>query len=368
MKNIIHSYLDHSSWNLKENSNFQYNYHSLRNYIASDIIKNYWLKNVFSEKECDRHLSGDFHIHDLDNLCPYCIGWNTSTILHNKKKASFKTIENVFDTLFVFLDQMSHEWTGAQSLNGFDVALLPYIKTSDKFKKILFTQVKSFFTRINSATPLGKALFVNLGLKLYDKTLNKKEKNKLSILNHVIFDVLLEGMDGFPYVFPLLNINIDKDFNWNSPIFDKIMKFSLKYGSPYFQNFIGTEFIKKNNVKINNSFYRKPDDILSMCCRLRLDLSLIKERQGIFNNSILTGSLSVVTINLPRIGYVCHNEQSEVKMQKTLSILEKILMDACSVLDKRAKLYNTFLEKNLFPHTKKVLKRKYQTFYLFFTN
>ena len=175
MKNIIHSYLDHSSWNLKENSNFQYNYHSLRNYIASDIIKNYWLKNVFSEKECDRHLSGDFHIHDLDNLCPYCIGWNTSTILHNKKKASFKTIENVFDTLFVFLDQMSHEWTGAQSLNGFDVALLPYIKTSDKFKKILFTQVKSFFTRINSATPLGKALFVNLGLKLYDKTHNKKE-------------------------------------------------------------------------------------------------------------------------------------------------------------------------------------------------
>ena len=73
MKNLIHSYLDHSFWNLKENSNFQYNYHSLRNYIASDIIKTYWLENVFSEKECDRHLSGDFHIHDLDNLCPYCI-------------------------------------------------------------------------------------------------------------------------------------------------------------------------------------------------------------------------------------------------------------------------------------------------------
>ena len=360
MKNLIDTYLNHSSWDLKENSNFQYSYNSLRNYIASNTIKTYWLKKVFSKRECERHISGDFHIHDLDNLCPYCIGWDTFTILQDKDKSSLKTIENVLDTLLVFLKQMSYEWTGAQSLNGFDIALLPYIKTSGKFKEILFNQIKRFFSCINSETPLGKALFVNLGLKLYDKSLSKNEQKKLTILNHTLFDVLLEGNEGFPYVFPLININIDKGFNWNSSVFNKIMKFSLKYGSPYFQNFLGMEFVEKNTVKIKNIFYRDPDDVLSMCCRLRLDLSVIKERQGIFNNSILTGSLSVVTINLPRIGYICHHEKSELRIQKSLSRLKKVLTDACSVLDKRAALYNAFLEKDLFPYTKKILKRKYQ--------
>ena len=94
MKNLIDTYLNHSSWDLKENSNFQYSYNSLRNYIASNTIKTYWLKKVFSKRECERHISGDFHIHDLDNLCPYCIGWDTFTILQDKDKSSLKTIEN----------------------------------------------------------------------------------------------------------------------------------------------------------------------------------------------------------------------------------------------------------------------------------
>jgi ribonucleoside-triphosphate reductase len=319
---VVDGYLSMMDWKVNENSNMSYSLQGLNVYATENIISNYWLNKIYPPEIGEAHSNGDYHIHDLGTLGAYCVGWDLKDILVKGFKGVAGKIESKpakhFGTALMqvvnYLYTLQGEAAGAQALSNFDTLLAPFIRHDN----LSYTQVKQemqkFLYNMNVPTRVGfQSPFTNITLDLTvpqymvdDKviiggeeqdTTYKEYTKEMDMINQAFAEIMIEGdAKGRPFTFPIPTYNITTDFDWENQILDPIWEMTAKYGIPYFSNFINSSM--------------KPDDARSMCCRLRLDNRELRKRGGgLFGANPKTGSIGVVTINLPRIGYLAKDKE-----------------------------------------------------------
>lgn len=360
---MMDDYLKQLDWQVNENSNMSYSIQGLNNYISSNISKNYWLSKIYSKEIQESHLNGDFHIHDLNMLSVYCVGWDLKDLLTQgftgvagKIQCSpAKHFRTALGQVVNFMYTMQGEATGAQAFSNFDTLLAPFIR----YDKLDYPQVKQamqeFIFNLNVPTRTGfQTPFTNITMDLnvpsYYADQNiiiggevQEEKygdfqNEMNMLNKAYFEVMMQGdATGQVFTFPIPTYNITKDFDWDTPELDGLWEMSAKYGIPYFSNFINSDM--------------SPEDARSMCCRLRIDNRELEYRGGgLFGSNPLTGSVGVVTMNLPRMAFLAKNQEDFLKI-----LAEKMNL-AKESLEKKRKVLENFTDKDLYPYTKYYLR------------
>ncbi|MDP2830576.1 MAG: ribonucleoside triphosphate reductase, partial [bacterium] len=328
MKSMINSnelmegYLKKSDWRVKENSNMSYSLQGLNNHIASAISSNYWLNEVYTSNIREAHKNGDLHLHDLQLLAPYCAGWDLRDLLiqgfggvsgkvESKPAKHFRT---ALGQIINFFYTLQGEVAGAEAFANFDTYLAPFVRCDNLNYKEVKQSLQEFLFNINVPTRVGfQTPFTNITMDLKPGEAMgeeyaiiggqvRKEKYKefqpeMDMINLAFAELMMEGdAKGRVFTFPIPTYNITKDFDWDSPVAEKVFEMTAKYGIPYFSNFINSDI--------------KPDDARSMCCRLRLDNRELRKRGGgLFAANPLTGSIGVVTLNLPRIGYLSKTKE-----------------------------------------------------------
>lgn len=360
---MVDEYLQKLDWQVNENSNMTYSIQGLNNYISSNISKSYWLNKLYTSEIRDAHLKGDIHIHDLNMLSVYCVGWDLKDLLMQgftgvAGKVQCKPAKHLRTALgqaVNFLYTMQGEATGAQAFSNFDTLLAPFIR----YDNLDYAQVKQamqeFIFNLNVPTRTGfQTPFTNItmdltvpsyyadqnviiGGELMDETYADFQK-EMDMINKAYFEVMMEGdAAGQVFTFPIPTYNITKDFNWENEELYGLWEMSAKYGIPYFSNFINSDM--------------NPEDARSMCCRLRIDNRELEYRGGgLFGSNPLTGSIGVVTINMPRIGYLANSEEEFFEM-----LSEKMLI-AKNSLESKRKILESFTDKDLYPYTKFYLR------------
>lgn len=360
---IMEDYLRQSDWRVKENSNMSFSLQGLNNHLASVISSNYWLNKVYTANIRDAHHNGDIHIHDLQLLAPYCAGWDLRDLLiqgfrgvsgkvESKPPKHFRT---ALGQIINFFYTLQGEVAGAEAFASFDTYLAPFIR----YDKLTFDEVKQclqeFLFNINVPTRVGfQTPFTNITMDLTPGKItgeenviiggeiqNEKYKDfqeELDMLNLAFAELMMEGdAKGRVFTFPIPTYNITKDFDWDSEVSKRIFEMTAKYGIPYFSNFINSDM--------------NPDDARSMCCRLRLDNRELKKRGGgLFGANPLTGSIGVVTMNLPRIGYLAKTEEG------FLSRLTKLMQTARESLETKREMLENLTESGLYPYARHYLK------------
>jgi len=359
---LIDQYITQNDWQVSENSNMSYSLQGLNNYISSEISKVYWLSKIYPPEIREAHQNGDFHIHDLNSLSVYCVGWDLYDLLlkgfggvsgkvESRPARHFRTalgqVTNFFYTL-------QGEAAGAQAFSSFDTLLAPFIR----YDKLSFQEVKQaiqeFIFNINVPTRVGfQTPFTNITMDLQPSANYAGEKvviggelqaetygefqHEMNMLNKAFFEVMAEGdAKGRVFTFPIPTFNITKDFDWENPELDLLWEVTGKYGIPYFSNFINSDM--------------NPEDARSMCCRLRLDNRELQKRGGgLFGANPLTGSIGVVTLNLPRAAYLSENETAFFERLKHLADL------AAKSLEIKRKILESYTESDFFPYTKHYL-------------
>jgi ribonucleoside-triphosphate reductase len=314
---LIEGYLQKLDWQVRENSNMAYSLQGLNNYISSAISQSYWLNAIYPSEVRDAHDSGDFHIHDLNQLSVYCVGWDLMDLLHEgfrgvpgkieaKPAKHFRT---ALGQVINFFYTLQGEAAGAQAFSSFDTLLAPFIR----YDGLSYAQVKQalqeFIFNINVPTRVGfQTPFTNVTLDLlcpkhlslqpvivggeYQSETYSEFQTEMNTFNRAFFEVMKQGdAHGRIMTFPIPTINLTKDFDWDNPNLTDLWEITGKYGVPYFSNFINSDM--------------NPDDARSMCCRLRIDNTQLGVRGGgLFGAHPLTGSVGVVTLNLPRLAYL----------------------------------------------------------------
>ena len=314
---MFSDYLTDNDWGVKENANTQKSVNGLNNYIREAFTKKYWLHEIYPEEVREAHLSGECHIHDLGFFGPYCAGWDLrQLLLQGFGGIPGKVESKPANHLRSFLGQIVNstfttqgETAGAQAWSSFDTYCAPFLRHDNLTFEQIKQSLQEFIFNINVPTRVGfQCPFSNLtfdikvpstlkdhpvviGGKFQDTTYGDYQK-EMDMLNLAFCEVMLEGdAKGRVFTFPIPTINITKDFEWDSPVVDKFMEITCKYGIPYFANYVNSDL--------------SPEDAVSMCCRLRIDVSELRKRGGgLFGSNPLTGSIGVFTINLPRIGYL----------------------------------------------------------------
>ncbi len=359
---LINQYLQTEDWRVRENSNMSYSLQGLNNYLSSTIIAKYWLTRIYSTKSGGAHFSGELHIHDLGVLGAYCVGWDLSSLLisgfggvrgkiESKPPRHFRTalgqVVNFFYTL-------QGEAAGAQAFSNFDTYLAPFIRYDGLTEKDVKQAIQEFLFNINIPTRVGfQTPFTNitldlnvpdficnepvtLGGKILDDVYGDFQ-HEMDMINVAFTEVMSEGdAKGRVFTFPIPTYNVTASFDWESPVAQKIFEMTAKYGVPYFSNFVNSDM--------------KPEDVRSMCCRLRIDNRELRKRGGgFFGANPLTGSIGVVTINLPRIGYT---QRDEEQFFERLGDLMDIARDS---LETKRKVLENFTEKGLYPYSKHYL-------------
>ncbi len=356
---IVDDYLDEMDWRVRENSNMTYSLQGLNVHITQKVVSNYWLNSIYPREVRDAHTNGDFHIHDLGTLGPYCVGWDLQDLLVKGftgvrgKVESYpaKHFEVALMQVVNFLYTLQGEAAGAQAFSSFDTYLAPFIYYDGLNYREVQQYIQEFLFNMNVPTRVGfQTPFTNItmdltvpeilknqpaiiGGKLQEKTYGEFQR-EMDMLNQAFAETMSEGdASGRPFTFPIPTYNITENFPWEKPEFEPIWAMTAKYGIPYFSNFINSDL--------------NPDDVRSMCCRLRLDKRELKMRGGgLFGSNPLTGSIGVVTLNLPRIGYEAGSED------EFLDILEtKMEIARESLVVKRAVLEG-FTENGLYPFSK----------------
>ena len=359
---LVDDYLNELDWQVKENSNMSYSLQGLNNYISNVVTSKYWLEKIYPPEIREAYGTGDFHIHDLGLLAVYCCGWDLRDLVmkgfggvrgkvESKPPKHFRTalgqIVNFFYTL-------QGEAAGAQAFSNFDTLLAPFIKYDQLTYRDIKQALQEFVFNMNVPTRVGfQTPFTNITMDLTvpstlaeeavilggvpQKEQYKDFANEISLLNKAFAEVMLEGdASGRVFTFPIPTYNITKDFNWEDPNIEPIWEMTAKYGIPYFANYVNSDM--------------RPEDARSMCCRLRLDTrELYKRGGGLFGAYPLTGSIGVVTINLPRIGYLAKNKKEYFER------LEKIMDLARESLEIKRKTLENFTEKGLYPYSKHFL-------------
>ncbi len=356
---IFEEYMDMQDWRVKENSNMNYSLQGLNNHIVSLVTSKYWLERIYPEEIREAHNHGEFHIHDLNILGPYCCGWNLPDLLTKGFGGVSQKVESQPAKHFrVALMQVVNycytlqgEAAGAQAFSNFDTYLAPFIGYDGLSYGEVVQCMQEFVFNLNVPTRVGfQTPFVNITMDVNVPDILKNEpviiggkfqdkcygdfQREMDMLNKAFAQVMLEGdAKGRIFSFPIPTYNISPDFPWGSEVSEKIMSLTGKYGAPYFANFISSGL--------------SPDDVRSMCCRLRLDnRELIRRGGGLFGANPLTGSIGVVTVNLPRIGYLCRTKSSFMGRLKYLMDLAKQ-----SLLVKR-RLLERMTESGLYPYSR----------------
>lgn len=336
---LFSKYLDDGDWRIKENANTQKSINGMNNYIRENFTKQYWLHEIYPKEVRDAHLSGDIHLHDLGFFGPYCAGWDLRQLLTEGFGGVEGKIESSPAKHFrSFLGQIINstfttqgETAGAQAWSSFDTYCAPFIRYDKLDYKGVKQALQEFIFNLNVPTRVGfQCPFSNLtfdlkapstlkdqpviiGGKLMKETYGEFQE-EMDILNQAFCEVMEEGdRKGRVFTFPIPTINITKDFDWNSKVTNKVMEIACKYGIPYFSNYVNSDL--------------SPEDALSMCCRLRLDTKELRKRGGgLFGSNPLTGSIGVVTINLPRIGYLSSTmEEFKERLKKFMDIAKESL-------------------------------------------
>jgi len=355
---LMDGYLGKMDWRVRENSNMGFSLQGLNNFISSDVTSEYWLRRIYSPVIRQAHSQGDLHLHDLNLLSVYCVGWDLADLLREGFKGVAGNVESAppnhfrsaLGQLVNFFYTLQGEAAGAQAVSSFDTLLAPFIRHDRLTPKEVKQALQEFVFNINIPTRVGfQTPFTNITLDMdVPSTLKNspvviggKEQDsvygdyqaEMDMLNQAFAEVMMEGDNrGRVFTFPIPTYNITKDFDWASPRFEAVWRMTGRYGIPYFSNFVNSDM--------------SPDDARSMCCRLRLDNRELRKRGGgLFGANPLTGSIGVVTLNLPRIGLVADNEQAFMERLEELTALA-----AESLAIKRKEL-ERFTEGGLYPYT-----------------
>lgn len=361
-KDLVQSYIDNSDWRVKENSNVGFSIGGLILHNSGAIISNYWLNQIYPQEVAEAHRQASFHIHDLSMLSAYCAGWSLRQLVEeglggvedkiNSKPASH--LVTLCNQMVNFLGIMQNEWAGAQAFSSFDTYLAPFIRVDSLSDEQIKQALQSFIFGINTPSRWGtQAPFSNITLDLVcPQDLKNKQaivggkyqdftygdcQEEMNRLNKIYIDLLVKGdANGRGFQYPIPTYNITKDFDWESPIAEKLFEMSAKYGTPYFQNFINSDL--------------NPEDVRSMCCRLQLDKRELRKRGGgLFGSDEFTGSIGVVTINLPQIAYLAESKED------FFSRLQKLMDLSKTSLEIKRKVLTQFLEMGMYPYTKRYL-------------
>ncbi|MBI5552342.1 MAG: ribonucleoside triphosphate reductase [Desulfobacterales bacterium] len=360
---LVDHYIQRQDWKIKENSNMCYSLQGLNNYISSDVTSEYWLNKIYPPQIRQAHKDGDMHIHDLSLLSVYCVGWDLKDLLKNGFKgvegkvesAPPKHLRSALGQIVNFFYTLQGEAAGAQALSNFDTLLAPFVRydhlSYDKVKQAL----QEFIFNINIPTRVGfQTPFTNITMDLCVPSILKDHpvivggreldetyagfQPEMDLINRAFADVMMAGdAKGRVFTFPIPTYNITPDFDWDNPNLDLVWQMTAKYGIPYFSNFVNSDM--------------SPEDARSMCCRLRLDnRELLKRGGGLFGANPLTGSIGVVTINLPRIGHEAEGEKDFFDRLES-----KVRLAVESLIIKR-KVLEKFTEKNLYPYSRFYLR------------
>ncbi len=372
---VVEDYVGLNDWMVKENSNMGFSLQGLNNYIATKIVSNYWIRRIYPEAIRKVHESGDLHIHDLGTLGAYCVGWDLQDLLtigfggvSGKVACSPPThLNSALGQVVNFFYTLQGETAGAQAFSNFDTLLSPFIKYDNLSYNQIKQHIQSFLFNMAVPTRVGfQTPFTNITMDLKvpgymkdepaiiggkpQKETYKEFQKEMDMFNKAFAEVMSKGdAEGRVFTFPIPTYNITKDFDWDNPEYDAIWEMAAKYGIPYFSNFINSDM--------------NPEDARSMCCRLRLDQKELRKRGGgLFGSNPQTGSIGVVTLNLPRIGFTAVDEDDFLKKLGDLMELAK------ESLEIKRKAIEKFTEIGLYPYSKIYLRMVYKRFNCYWKN
>lgn len=389
VEKTIKEYLEKVDWRVAENANQGYSLGGLILNTAGNVVANYWLSHIYPKAVGEAHRKGDYHIHDLSMFSGYCAGWSLRALLEEGfngvpskvESGPPKHLSSAVAQMVNFLGTLQNEWAGAQAFSSFDTYMAPFVKKyelelrekldthgvkfpskkkqeqyiADEVYSYVYQQIQSFVFNLNIPSRWGtQTPFTNITLD-WDCPADLRDKRlllggqpfpytfgelqpEMDIVNRAFIEVMMKGDSrGRTFTFPIPTYNVGKDFDWESeknlPLFDM----TAKYGTPYFQNFV--------NSNLN------PGDVRSMCCRLQLDLRELRKRGGgLFGSAEMTGSIGVVTLNLPRIGYLARGDQ-----KKFYAEIDRLMELAKQSLEIKRKVIQEWIDRGLFPYTKRYL-------------
>ena len=362
-KNVINDYLKINDWRVKENSTVTYSVGGLILSNSGAVTANYWLSEVYDKEIGDAHRNADIHIHDLSMLTGYCAGWSLKQLIQEGlggvtgkiTSAPANHLSTLCNQMVNFLGIMQNEWAGAQAFSSFDTYLAPFVKKDNLTYKQVKQCIQSFIYGVNTPSRWGtQAPFTNITLDwvvpndmaelnciVGGKEMDFKYKDcveEMAMVNKAFIEIMIEGdANGRGFQYPIPTYSITKTFDWSETENNKLLfTMTAKYGTPYFSNYINSDM--------------EPSDVRSMCCRLRLDLrELRKKSGGFFGSGESTGSVGVVTINLPRLAYLATDEKDFYER------LDKIMDISARSLKVKRNTITTLLEAGLYPYTKRYL-------------
>ena len=362
-KEIVNSYVKVEDWRVKENSTVTYSVGGLILSNSGAVTANYWLSEIYDEEIANAHRNADIHIHDLSMLTGYCAGWSLKQLIQEGlggiagkiTSAPASHLSVLCNQMVNFLGIMQNEWAGAQAFSSFDTYLAPFVKVDNLTYPEVKRCIETFIYGVNTPSRWGtQAPFSNITLDwtvpadlaelpaiVGGKEMDfcyKDCKKEMDMVNKAFIETMIEGdANGRGFQYPIPTYSITRDFDWSDTENNRLLfEMTAKYGTPYFSNYINSDM--------------EPSDVRSMCCRLRLDLrELRKKTGGFFGSGESTGSVGVVTINMPRIAYLAENEEDFYKR------LDKLMDISARSLKIKREVITKLLEEGLYPYTKRYL-------------
>jgi anaerobic ribonucleoside-triphosphate reductase len=356
--NMVDNYIQQKDWRVKENANMGYSLQGLNNFISTAVSNKYWLDRIYPREIAEKHMEGDIHIHDLGSISAYCCGWDLRDLLMRGFGGAYGKVESkpprhfrvALGQIVNFFYTLQGEAAGAQAFSNFDTLLAPFVY----YDKLTYAQVRQymqeFIFNINVPTRVGfQTPFTNITMDLTIPNSFKDEavvvggeikdkkygdfQREADLINKAFCDVMVEGdAKGRIFSFPIPTYNITKDFDWDNVDLNGLWEMTAKYGIPYFSNFVNSDM--------------DPDDARSMCCRLRLDNRELRKRGGgLFGSNPLTGSIGVVTLNMPRLAYMSGNRENFYKG------LDELLRISKEALEIKRKILDQLTEQGLYPYS-----------------
>ena len=359
---LVDEYLNGSDWRVKENSNMSYSLQGLNNHISAAVTARYWLHQIYPPEVRTAHTEGDFHIHDLGLLAAYCVGWDLGDLLSQGfrgvpgkvESKPARHLRSALGQVVNFFYTLQGETAGAQAFSNFDTYLAPFIRYDGLSYPEVRQCLQEFVFNVNIPTRVGfQSPFTNLTMDLTPPSTLREQsvivggepqestygefQTEMNLFNRAFAEVMQAGdAKGRVFTFPIPTYNITRDFDWENPDLAPVWTMTSRYGIPYFSNFINSDM--------------SPEDVRSMCCRLRLDNRELRRRGGgLFGANPLTGSVGVVTINLPRLGYLAHTREGFFARLADLMDLAK------ESLEIKRKVLERLTEEGLFPYARHYL-------------
>ncbi|MGB9694662.1 MAG: ribonucleoside triphosphate reductase [Caldisericaceae bacterium] len=356
---LLEEYLSQGTWEVHENANIDYSIQGLKSYISGKAEEIYWLEKVYPKSASDLHRDGWIHIHNLSFLGAYCVGWDLEDLIKRgfggvpgkPYSSPARHLSAILGQMMNFLFTLQNEAAGAVAFSSFDTLLAPFVRYDKLPYKEVKQQVQEFVYNMNQTMRTGgQSPFSNITLDITPHPLLRNKnvviggieqsdkygefQEEMNMINRAFWETMIEGDGhGRPFTFPIPTLNVDKNFPWDSKELEPAWEATAKFGIPYFSNYVNSDL--------------SPDDARSMCCRLKLDVRKLKNKGGgLFGANPLTGSVGVITINLPRIGYLSKSEE------EFFATLANIMDSSRDALESKRKTVEQFTEMGLYPYSR----------------